>query len=72
MQDVPQETVETSAAAEALPLPVKAPRKTVKQIREAKAKAAELCCLADSLAVRRREGAMKILVTQEDSVQGQR
>jgi hypothetical protein len=50
MQDVPQEAVETRGAAEAVPLPVKAPRKTIKQIREAKAEAVRLILLADNLA----------------------
>jgi hypothetical protein len=72
MQDVPQEAVETRTAAEASVLPVNAPRKTVKQIREAKAKATELCVLAERLAKYGSQGNSTMIVTQEDSVQGQR
>jgi hypothetical protein len=72
MQDVPQEAVVTRTAAEASPLPVKAPRKTVEQIRKAKAKAEELFDLADSLAVRRKGGTTTILLTREKLVQAQR
>jgi hypothetical protein len=72
MQDVPQEAVETRTAAEASPLPVKAPRKTVEQIRKAKAKAEELFDLAGRLAVRRKGGASTIFVTREESAQAQR
>jgi hypothetical protein len=51
MQDVPQHTIGTHGTAEAVPQPVKAPRKTVKQIREAKEEAVRLSLLASDLAI---------------------
>jgi hypothetical protein len=69
MQDVPQEAIETRAAAEAPPLPVKAPRKTVKQIREAKEEAARLNALALDLSQSNSGGGAAVFMTPEKTAQ---
>jgi hypothetical protein len=72
MQDVPQEAVETRGAAGAVPQPVKAPRKTVKQIREAKEEADRLRLLASQLVQRSSGGAAVMARTPERTAQAQR
>jgi hypothetical protein len=73
MQDVPPEAVETRGAAGAVPQPVKAPRKTVKQIREAKAEADRLFLLANHLPQAISGGEVAVMVrTPERTAQAQR
>jgi hypothetical protein len=72
MQDVPQEAVETRGASKKSHLPVKAPRKTVKQIREAKEEADRLRLLASQLKQGGSRGAAVMARTPETAAQSQR
>jgi UDP-N-acetylglucosamine:LPS N-acetylglucosamine transferase len=72
MQDVPKEAVEARGAAGAVPQPVKAPRKTVKQIREAKAEAVRLTLMADKLLQAGSGGEAAMVITPERTAQAQR
>jgi hypothetical protein len=72
MQDTPQDTVETRDAAGAVPQPVKAPRKTVKQIREAKEEADRLSLLASHLVQAGSRGEAVMVRTPERTAKSQR
>jgi hypothetical protein len=72
VQDVPQEAVETPGAAEAVPQPVKAPRKTVKQIREAREEAIRLSLLASDLVQAASGGEAVMIKTPEMTAKSQR
>lgn len=70
-QDVPREALEPRAIAEAPPVPVKAPRKTLKQIQQGKEEAHRL--LMEAVELEQKDcGAVINLVNADQKVQAQR